>query len=160
MANGHPLAGVVTTPEIAASFETGMEYFNTFGGNPVSLAMGMAVLDVIEAEQLQENARVVGHHLLERLEALKEQHEIIGDVRGVGLYIGVELVQDRTTRAPDPLRASRIKERLREHHILLSTDGPDDNVLKIKPPLVFTGDDADRLASTLAKILDEDGIRS
>ncbi len=159
MANGHPLAAVVTTPEIAASFENGMEYFNTFGGNPVSLAIGMAVLDVIEEEGLQQNARTVGNHLLKGLEELKEQHELIGDVRGLGLFVGVEVVADRITRTPDPVRASRIKERLREHHILLSTDGPDDNVLKVKPPLVFTPEDADRLVSTLAKVLKEDGIR-
>jgi 4-aminobutyrate aminotransferase-like enzyme/Ser/Thr protein kinase RdoA (MazF antagonist)/murein DD-endopeptidase MepM/ murein hydrolase activator NlpD len=159
MANGHPLSAVITTPEIAASFVTGMEYFNTFGGNPVSLAIGMAVLDVMEEEGLQENARVVGHHLLEGLRGLKDQHELLGDVRGLGLYIGAEIVADRTTRAPDAVRASRIRERLREHRILLSTDGPDDNVLKIKPPLVFNLEDADRLILTLGKVLQEDGIR-
>jgi 4-aminobutyrate aminotransferase-like enzyme len=159
MANGHPLSAVVTTPEIAASFKTGMEYFNTFGGNPVSLAIGMAVLDVIEEEGLQEHAWGVGQHLLEGLAVLKGQHEPVGDVRGLGLYVGVEVVSDRATRTPDAVRASRIKERLRNYRILLSTDGPDDNVLKIKPPLVFTREDADRLVSTLGKVLREDGIR-
>ncbi len=160
MANGHPLAGVVTTPEIAASFTTGMEYFNTFGGNPVSCAIGMAVLDVIQDEGLQEHARVVGGHLMEGLRSLGRRHELIGDVRGLGLFIGVEIVEDRATRTPDAARASRIKERLREHRILLSTDGPDDNVLKIKPPLVFTTADADGLLATLGRVLQEDGIRS
>jgi 4-aminobutyrate aminotransferase-like enzyme/Ser/Thr protein kinase RdoA (MazF antagonist)/murein DD-endopeptidase MepM/ murein hydrolase activator NlpD len=159
MANGHPLSAVITTPEIAGSFETGMEYFNTFGGNPVSLAIGMAVLDVMEEEGLQENARVVGEALLESLAVLQAQNQVIGDVRGLGLYLGVEVVSDRATRTPDSHRASRIKERLREHRILLSTDGPDDNVLKIKPPLVFSREDAHRLVSTLGKVLQEDGIR-
>ncbi len=159
MGNGHPMAAVVTTPEIAQSFNTGMEYFNTFGGNPVSCAIGLAVLDVIGEEGLQENARVVGEHLLAGLRELKVRHPVIGDVRGLGLYLGVELVEDRSSREPAPARASRAKERLREHRILLSTDGPQDNVLKIKPPLVFTTEDADRLIGTLDRILEEDGIR-
>ena len=145
MANGHPMAAVVTTPEIAASFTTGMEYFNTFGGNPVSCAIGMAVLDVLEEEGLQENARRVGEYLLAGLRDLKDRHPVIGDVRGLGLYLGVELVENRATREPAPGRASRAKERLRDHRILLSTDGPQDNVLKIKPPMVFSTKDADRL---------------
>jgi len=159
MANGHPMAAVVTTVEIAESFTTGMEYFNTFGGNPVSCAIGMAVLDVIEEEGLQENARLVGQHLLAGLGELKERHPLIGDVRGLGLYIGVELVEDRGRRNPASARASQVKERLREHRILLSTDGAEDNVLKIKPPLVFTREDADRLISTLDRVLGEDGVR-
>jgi 4-aminobutyrate aminotransferase-like enzyme len=159
MGNGHPVAAVVTTSEIARSFTTGMEYFNTFGGNPVSCAIGMAVLDVIQDEGLQENARVVGGMLLEKLRDLKNRHPVIGDVRGIGLYIGVELVEDRMSREPAPRRAARAKERLRDHRILLSTDGPQDNVLKIKPPLVFSVADAHRLSSTLDRILEEDGIR-
>jgi len=159
MANGHPMAAVVTTPEIAKSFTTGMEYFNTFGGNPVSCAIALAVLDVIEDENLQENARLVGEHLLAGLEELKDRHLLIGDVRGLGLYIGVELVENRGRREPAPAKASQAKERLRDHRILLSTDGPEDNVLKIKPPLVFTRSDADRLVSTLDRVLDEDFFR-
>jgi 4-aminobutyrate aminotransferase-like enzyme len=159
MANGHPMAAVVTTPEIAESFTTGMEYFNTFGGNPVSCAIGLAVLDVIEEEGLQENARRVGEYLLEGLRGLKARHPVVGDARGLGLYIGVELVEDRFTREPSPARAARAKERLRDHHLLLSTDGPDDNVLKIKPPIVFTVNDAHRLLTVLNRVLEEDGIR-
>jgi 4-aminobutyrate aminotransferase-like enzyme len=159
MANGHPMGAVVTTPEIAESFETGMEYFNTFGGNPVSCAIGLSVLDVIEEENLQENARVVGGKLLEDLQALQERHPLIGEVRGLGLFLGIELVLDRETREPAVTQASRVKERLRDHRILLSTDGPAENVLKIKPPLVFTAEDADRLVATLDKILEEDGLR-
>ncbi len=159
MANGHPMAAVVTTRAIAESFTTGMEYFNTFGGNPVSCAIALAVLDVIEEEGLQENARRVGEYLLAGLRELKVRHRLIGDVRGLGLYIGVELVEDRGRREPAPAKAGQVKERLREHRILLSTDGPDDNVLKIKPPLVFTTTDADRLISTLDRVLEEDSFR-
>jgi 4-aminobutyrate aminotransferase-like enzyme/Ser/Thr protein kinase RdoA (MazF antagonist)/murein DD-endopeptidase MepM/ murein hydrolase activator NlpD len=159
MANGHPMGAVVTTPEIAQSFQTGMEYFNTFGGNPVSCAIGMAVLDVIQEDGLQENARVVGERLLTKLRALKDKHPLVGDVRGLGLFLGIELVLDETTREPAVTEAARVKERLRDHRILVSTDGPDENVLKIKPPMVFTPDDADRLTSTLDRILAEDGLR-
>ncbi len=157
--NGHPLAAVVTTPEIAASFANGMEYFNTFGGNPVSCAVGLAVLDVIEEERLQENARRVGERLRAGLLELAHRHALIGDVRGRGLYIGVELVLDRASLEPAPRHASYIIERLRDHGILLSTDGPLHNVLKIKPPLVFTAADADRLVDALDRVLDETPAR-
>ncbi len=153
--NGHPLAAVVTTPEIAASFANGMEYFNTFGGNPVSCAIGTAVLDVIEQENLQENARVVGNHLLDGLRKLQTRFPLIGDVRGLGLYIGVELVRDRHTLEPAAKEASYIANRMRDKGILTSTDGPLHNVLKIKPPLVFTEENADFLVETLGEILEE-----
>jgi 4-aminobutyrate aminotransferase-like enzyme len=159
MGNGHPMGAVVTTREIADSFMTGMEYFNTYGGNPVSCAIGLAVLDVIEEERLQENARIVGGHLLEGLRRLGDRFPLIGDVRGLGLYVGVELVEDRSTRSPATVEADRLKERLREHRLLLSTDGPQHNVLKIKPPLVFTRADADRLIGTMGHILEEDEFR-
>ena len=153
--NGHPLAAVVTTPQIAESFDNGMEYFNTFGGNPVSCAVGMAVLDVIEEEKLQENAQRVGARLKTGLEGLMEKHPLIGDVRGLGLFIGVELVLDRETLAPAARQASYIIERMKEEGILISTDGPLHNVLKIKPPLAFTEANADLLVSTLDEILGE-----
>jgi 4-aminobutyrate aminotransferase-like enzyme len=153
MGNGHPLAAVVTTPEIAASFATGMEYFNTFGGNPVSCAVGMAVLDVIEEEQLQQNALEVGSRLLAGLRGLKEKHVSIGDVRGRGLFIGVELVADRETLEPAARLASWVVERMREDGILLSTDGPLHNVLKIKPPMVVTEEDADVVVRSLDRVL-------
>jgi 4-aminobutyrate aminotransferase-like enzyme/Ser/Thr protein kinase RdoA (MazF antagonist) len=156
MGNGHPLAAVVTTPTIAASFTNGMEYFNTFGGNPVSCAIGMAVLDVIKQEDLQANALQVGSHLLQELCSLMGKHPLIGDVRGLGLFVGIELVRDRETLTPAPEQAAYIANRMRDHGILLSTDGPFHNVLKIKPPLVFTRRNADELVSTLDKILDED----
>jgi 4-aminobutyrate aminotransferase-like enzyme/Ser/Thr protein kinase RdoA (MazF antagonist) len=157
--NGHPLAAVVTTPEIAASFDNGMEYFNTFGGNPVSCAIGLAVLDVIADEQLQEHALQVGEHLLHGLRGLMEHHPIIGDVRGLGLFIGIELVLDQETLAPAAAQASYVVNRMRERGILLSTDGPLHNVLKIKPPLPFSKANADFLVATLDEILAEDFIR-
>lgn len=157
--NGHPLAAVVTTREVADAFATGMEYFNTYGGNPVSCAVGLAVLDVIEEEKLQENALVVGGRLKAGLEKLKEKHALIGDVRGLGLFVGVELVLDRKTRARATLHAAYIAERMREEGILLSTDGPFRNVLKIKPPMVFSASDADLLVAVLDKILSEDPLR-
>lgn len=154
--NGHPLAAVVTTPGIAASFNNGMEYFNTFGGNPVSCAIGLAVLDVIAEEQLQANALHVGTHVMDSLRGLMERHALIGDVRGLGLFVGIELVLDRETLEPAPAQASYIANRMRERGILLSTDGPFHNVLKIKPPLVFTKENSDFLVATLDEILVED----
>lgn len=153
--NGHPLAAVVTTPEIAASFANGMEYFNTFGGNPVSCAVGLAVLDVLEQENLQENARVVGNRLLDGLRQLQTQFPLIGDVRGLGLYIGAELVRDQQTLEPAATEANYIANRMRDKGILISTDGPLHNVLKIKPPLVFNAENADFLVKTLGEILEE-----
>lgn len=153
--NGHPLAAVVTTPEIADAFDTGMEYFNTFGANPVSCAVGMAVLDVIQEERLKENALNVGLKLKRRLEELKTKYEIIGDVRGLGLFLGMELVRDRRTLEPATEQAIEIIERMKEHGVLLSIDGPFRNVLKIKPPLLFSEPNVDCLVSTLDQILGE-----
>jgi 4-aminobutyrate aminotransferase-like enzyme/Ser/Thr protein kinase RdoA (MazF antagonist) len=156
--NGHPLAAVVTTPEIAASFANGMEYFNTFGGNPVSCAIGMAVLDVIDDEHLQAHASDVGTHLIKGLHALREGHPLIGDVRGLGLFLGVEFVRDRRTLEPAAEEAAYIVERMKECGILLSTDGPFHNVIKIKPPLAFTRADADLLITALDRVLGEDFV--
>jgi 4-aminobutyrate aminotransferase-like enzyme len=156
--NGFPLAAVVTTREIADAFATGMEYFNTYGGNPVSCAAGMAVLDVLAEESLQENALRVGAELKAGLEGLQSDHCIVGDVRGLGLFLGIELVADRTKRLPAADQADYIANRMREEGILLSTDGPDHNVLKIKPPMCFTREDAGRLVATLDRILKEDPL--
>ncbi|HWQ36551.1 MAG TPA: aminotransferase class III-fold pyridoxal phosphate-dependent enzyme [Blastocatellia bacterium] len=157
--NGHPLGAVITTPEIAASFNNGMEYFNTFGGNPVSCAIGLAVLDVIADEGLQQHAQRVGAYLMNGLRELMNSHPLIGDVRGLGLFIGIELAQDRATLAPAPQQASYIANRMKERGILISTDGPLHNVLKIKPPLVFNEANADYFISTLDLILNEDYLR-
>ena len=151
--NGHPIGAVVTTPAIAASFDTGMEFFSTFGGNTVSCAVGLAVLDVVEEEQLQAHAARVGAHLLERLRPLLERPSLAGDVRGSGLFIGVELVRDRETLEPATEEASEIVNRLRDDGILIGTDGPHHNVLKIRPPMPFTIEDADQLASSLAPLV-------
>ncbi|MGD2086228.1 MAG: aminotransferase class III-fold pyridoxal phosphate-dependent enzyme [Candidatus Aminicenantes bacterium] len=151
--NGHPLAAVVTTPEIADSFNNGMEYFNTFGGNPVSCAVGLAVLDVIRDEKLQENALQVGEYMKAGLKRLMDKHLLIGDVRGLGLFLGIELVLDRETLEPAKEQAYDIAERMKEQGILISIDGPLYNVIKIKPPLVFTEANADEYIGTLDKIL-------
>ena len=156
--NRHPNGAVVTTREIAAAFDNGMEYFNTFGGNPVSCAVGLAVLDVIEDEGLMENARTVGARFQEGLRELARSCPVIGDVRGLGLFIGAELVLDPDTRAPATDTAARVVNEMRERGILLSTDGPFDNVIKIKPPLVFTAADADRVVSELESVLNENGL--
>lgn len=152
--NGHPLGAVVTTREIAASFAaTGMEFFSTFGGNPVSCAIGMAVLDVIRDEQLQAHALDAGTYLRDGLHELMAQHQIIGDVRGTGLFIGIELVRDRTTRQPATAAAKSLVNALRRRRILTGTDGPFDNVIKIKPPLVVSHDDATMMIETVDEIL-------
>jgi len=157
--NGFPLAAVVTTRPIADAFASGPEYFNTYGGNPVSLAAGLAVLDVLKDEHLQDNALRVGAVLKAGLKWLQIDHLLIGDVRGLGLFLGIELVSDRGKRMPASGPAAYVAERMREEGILLSTDGPDRNVLKIKPPLCFTMVDAERLVETLGRILGEDPVR-
>ncbi len=156
--NGHPIGAVVTTPEIAQSFDTGMEFFSTTGGNTVSCVVGMAVLDVIENLKLQENALVVGSYLLKRLNALKENHPIIGDVRGIGLFIGVELVRDTLILEPAVEESRYIVERMKDLGVLISLDGPLNNVLKIKPPLIFSIKDADRLIDVIDAVLQEDPV--
>lgn len=153
--NGHPIGAVVTTEEIARAFVTGMEYFNTFGGNPVSCAAGLAVLRAIEEEGLQENARIVGDYFIRELTNLQKRHPLIGDVRGLGLFIGVELVKDRTTREPATREAGEIIEQMKDRGILLSTDGPFRNVLKIKPPIVFSKNNTDRVVEALDEVLKE-----
>jgi len=151
--NGHPLGAVITTPEIASAFHNGMEYFNTFGGNPVSCAVGLAVLEVLLEENLKENARDTGNYLKERLTELIERHTLIGDVRGMGLFIGIELVKDRRSLEPAAREASAVVNHMKERGILLSTDGPLHNVIKIKPPIVFNRQNADMLVENLDQVL-------
>jgi 4-aminobutyrate aminotransferase-like enzyme len=150
--NGHPIGAVVTTREVAASFENGMEFFSTFGGNPVSCAIGLAVLDVIRDEHLQAHAHAIGTQFLDGLRALARRHELIGDVRGSGLFLGVEMVRDRETREPATAEAADLINRMKDRGVLLSTDGPFDNVLKIKPPMVLTADDV----AMVLRLLDEE----
>jgi 4-aminobutyrate aminotransferase-like enzyme/Ser/Thr protein kinase RdoA (MazF antagonist) len=157
--NAFPLAAVVTTPKIAASFNNGMEFFSTFGGNPVACAAGLAVLDVLAEDHLQENALRVGSYLIARLQSLQEKHTLIGDVRGLGLFLGVDLVLDRATREPAPKQASYVVNRLRERGILAGTDGPHHNVIKLRPPLIFSRADADLFAVALDEVLAEDAAQ-
>lgn len=157
--NGHPLAAVVTTKAVAESFANGMEYFNTFGGNPVSCAIGREVLAIIKEEKLQENAKAVGAHLTEGLKKLQEKFPIIGDVRGPGLFLGFELVKNRESIEPAAEEAAYLANRMKQRGILMSTDGPFYNVLKIKPPICFTKADADFLLENLEVVLKEDFLK-
>jgi len=143
--NGFPLAALVTTREIASSLAAEGEFFSTFGGNPVASAAGLAVLDVLEREGLRENARRVGGILRAELETLAGEHAWIGDVRGAGLFLGVELVRDREGREPATHETRAVVEGMRERGVLVGSEGPDGNVVKIRPPLVFSADDAARL---------------
>ncbi len=154
--NGHPLGVVVCTEAVADAFAaSGMEYFNTFGGNPVSCAVGRAVLRVVKEEGLQQNAKEIGAYLLEQLRGLQAKHAIIGDVRGHGFFLGVELVRDRTSLEPADSETTYIANRMRERGILMSTDGPYHNVLKIKPPMCFGMREAEFLIGALDKVLSE-----
>jgi 4-aminobutyrate aminotransferase-like enzyme/Ser/Thr protein kinase RdoA (MazF antagonist) len=148
--NGHPMSAVVTTREVADSFNNGMEYFNTFGGNPVSCAAGLAVIDVIERDKLRENALNVGNYLIDGFRKMQQRFDIIGDVRGQGLFLGIELVTDRKTKAPATALARKINDGARERGILMGTEGPHDNVLKMRPSMVFNRANADHLLSVLA----------
>ena len=151
MGNGHPIGAVVTTEAIAGKFEEGPEFFSSFGGNPVSCAIGAAVLQVIEEEQLQEHAKRIGDHLKKLLEKLQSEFPELADIRGYGLFLGIELLDNKGN--PHTALAALLKNSLREQHILVSTDGPYDNVIKIKPPLAFTMKDASSLVEAMAVIL-------
>eukprot|EP00658_Telonema_sp_P-2_P072017 TRINITY_DN61207_c0_g1_i1.p1 TRINITY_DN61207_c0_g1~~TRINITY_DN61207_c0_g1_i1.p1 ORF type:complete len:477 (+),score=114.89 TRINITY_DN61207_c0_g1_i1:186-1616(+) len=155
--NGFPLAAVVTTEEVSDSFgKTGMEYFNTFGGNPVAAAAGLAVLEAVEQNQLQAHALEVGNHIISRLTTeLMLRRDLIGDVRGSGLFIGIEFVRDRETKQPAAIETSWICSKLKDDfRILTSIDGPDNNVIVIKPPMCFGKDHADQFIDALDKVLD------
>ena len=157
--NGHPLGAVVTTREIASSFQTGMEYFNTFGGNPVSCAVGSSVLDVVESEGLRENAERMGAIPLEGLRDLATRHPILGDLRGRGLFLGFEMVRDRESLEPAAEEATYLVNRMKKEGVLSSTDGPLENVIKLKPPLVFSEGDAALFLDKLAMVLQEDALK-
>jgi 4-aminobutyrate aminotransferase-like enzyme/Ser/Thr protein kinase RdoA (MazF antagonist) len=151
--NGHPLAAVITTPEIASQFAERRYYFNTFGGNPVSCAVGLSVLEILQREALQENARVTGRYLRSLVSALMDRHPVIGDVRGAGLMLAVELVQDPQTREPATGLCMRVVNAMREAGVLIGRTGLHGQVLKIRPPLVFSRANADLLASRLDEVL-------
>jgi 4-aminobutyrate aminotransferase-like enzyme len=148
MGNGHPIAAVVTTKEIADKFNNGMEYFNSFGGNPVSCSIGNEVLNIIEDEDLQKNALEVGSYLITQLRTL--DHPLIGDIRGIGLFVGIELIKNKELLSPATSEAKLIENHMKDHGILISTDGPDHNVLKIKPPMIFNHENADELVYNLS----------
>jgi 4-aminobutyrate aminotransferase-like enzyme len=137
MGNGHPVAAVVTRREITERFAVSTEWFSTFGGNPVACAAALAVLDVLEDERLVERAGRVGPALREAIGSLQTAHPSIGDVRGIGMLTGVELVRDPATREPDPDLAGRVANAMRERGVLVGTTGLIGNVLKVRPPLVF-----------------------
>ena len=153
MGNGHPVAAVVTTQEIANKFNNGMEYFNSFGGNPVSCAIGNTVLNIIEDEDLQKNALEVGDNLISQLQNLN--HPLIGDIRGMGLFVGIELINNKELLSPATREAKQIENDMKDCGILISTDGPDHNVLKIKPPMVFNHENVDELVFKLSSILNK-----
>ena len=152
---GHPLAGLAVKPDVLAAFGRECRYFNTFGGNPVSMAAGMAVMDVIEREGLMGNAQRVGAYLRDRLRELASKHPLIGDVRGAGLFVGVELVTDREAKTPATAETVRVVNGMRERGVLLSGTGEHANILKIRPPLVFSEGNADLLVGTMDGVLGE-----
>jgi 4-aminobutyrate aminotransferase-like enzyme len=153
--NGYPIGAVVTTEQIADSFDNGMEFFSTFGGSTVSCAVGLATLDVVQEENRQSHARRVGDHLLPLLRELGNRFPIVGDVRGSGLFVGVELVRDRESLEPACEEADYVVNRLREEGILIGTEGPNHNVLKIRPPMPFDFNDAELLVTVLSRVLEE-----
>ena len=154
MGNGHPVAAVVCSKKVANKFANGMEFFNTFGGNPVSCAIANQVLEVVSDKRLQYYALKVGEYLKSELEKLANKNPIIGSIRGQGLFLGIELV----SKNKDPLaeHASYLVNRMRKNGVLMSIDGPDNNVIKIKPPIIFSKQNSMRLIITLSKILKED----
>ena len=153
--NGHPIGVVVTTKAIAERFAEGPEYFSTFGGSTLSCKIGKEVLDIVDDEGLMDNARLMGDTLLEGLRALQNKHEVIGDVRGFGLFIGVELIENQQSKKPAADIANYVINRMREHRILLGSEGPYNNILKVRPPLTIGPDDIEMILAVLDEVLDE-----
>jgi len=157
--NGHPLSVVITKKNIAQAFNNGMEYFNSFGGNPVSCEVGQAVLDIIKQEELQKNAHETGAYLLDGLKGIQNKYNIIGDVRGRGLFIGIELIKNFDKMVPAPDETELVVNQMKQKGILISSDGPDHNVLKIKPPLVFNRNNADYFLESFEAVMSENGFK-
>lgn len=153
MGNGQPIAGVVVRPEILERFGREVRYFNTFGGNPVSCAAAQAVLDVIRDEQLQERSQRIGAFLADGIRRLAKRHELIGDVRGAGLFLGVELVTDRAAKSPAADQTRQVVNGMRERGVLISAAGPLENILKIRPLLAFEQEHAEMFIDCLDKTL-------
>ncbi|EFJ46733.1 hypothetical protein VOLCADRAFT_92827 [Volvox carteri f. nagariensis] len=155
--NGYPLAALATTRELAAAFAApGMEYFNTYGGSTAAVAAGLAVLCILQRDGLQQHAQRVGSYLLYGLRQLLQTHEVVGDVRGLGLFLGIEIVRDKASKRHAPATARWIKERMKARRVLISTDGPYDNVIKIKPPMVFGIREADMLLREFREVLEQE----
>ena len=157
--NGHPLSVVITKKNIAQAFNNGMEYFNSFGGNPVSCEVGQAVLDIIKQEELQKNAHETGAYLLDGLKGIQNKYNIIGDVRGRGLFIGIELIKNFDKMVPAPDETELVVNQMKQKGILISSDGPDHNVLKIKPPLVFNRNNADYFLESFEAVMSENDFK-
>ncbi len=157
LGNGHPLAAVVCTKAIAEAFANGMEYFNTFGGNPVSCAIGTEVLRIVKEEKLQDKAREVGNYLKDQLKELQSAFPLIQDIRGKGLFLGFELVDEK--KKPLPAKATYLTNRMKDLGVLMSTDGKDHNAIKIKPPIIFSIENADELLNRMKMVLKEDFMR-
>ncbi|MDG1425059.1 MAG: aminotransferase class III-fold pyridoxal phosphate-dependent enzyme, partial [Paracoccaceae bacterium] len=155
LGNGHPIGAVVTTPEIADSFDNGVEFFSTFGASTLSCRIGKEVLDIVDQENLSQNAKIVGNRLLNGMELLKDKYDVVGDVRGRGLFLGLELVKDKVSKMPASALTCFVIERMRSKHVLLGTEGPHENVLKIRPPLTIDSPAADFLLSQLDETLKE-----
>jgi 4-aminobutyrate aminotransferase-like enzyme len=151
--NGHPLGVVVTTRAIAQSFDNGIEFFSTFGGSTLSCVVGREVLQIVEDEGLQENARVRGAQLIGGLNALQGKYACVGDVRGMGLFVGVELINPDGTQATEI--CAYVKNRMRDHRILMGSEGPRDNILKIRPPLTIGAEDIEMILGMLDGVLAE-----
>jgi len=152
LGNGAPIGACVTRPEIAAVLKN-RTHFNTFGGNPISMTQGLATLEVIDAEKTQQNAKTVGSYLKERLQELQDRHEMIGEVRGLGLMLGVELVRDRGTKEPAGPDAARVLELCKERGLIIGKGGLFGNTLRIKPPMCITKADAEFLVDCLDEVL-------
>ncbi|MCC6246069.1 MAG: aminotransferase class III-fold pyridoxal phosphate-dependent enzyme, partial [Gemmatimonadaceae bacterium] len=155
IANGYPMGAVVTTPAIAAAFNNGMEYFSTFGGSTVACVAAAETLRVVHDERLQAHALSVGQRLRDGFSAIMEAYEPVGDVRGSGLFWGVELVRDRTTREPDADAAAFVVQRMRERGVLVGTDGPHHNVIKVRGPMVLSMSDAEQMVLVMREALRE-----
>ena len=149
MANGHPVGAVVTSKDIMTTFRKAFRYFNTFGGNPVSCAAAMAVLDEIDRMDLTTNAIAVGNYAISKLNSLRDKHSLIGDVRGKGMLFGAELVLDRSSKEPATEMTAKLVNLLRDRGIILSSLGRHKNILKIRPPMPFSADNVDLLVETL-----------
>ena len=154
MGNGQPIAGLLTRHDVVEEFGRSSRYFNTFAGNAVSCAAAAAVLKVIKRDRIMDNAREVGTYLLGKVLDLREKHEGLGNVRGAGLFVGADIVKDRDSGAFDPERATKVVNAMRENGVLISVCGEGHNILKIRPPLVFTRENVDLFVDVLDQALE------